>query len=270
MINFNFSLFIFGRLKESCFCIFNKAGESVSYFVESIVISISRSTGNNFFTGLENGKILEFKIKNFDQYNTNSTIDVNKLEIKLKRSLLAHKKRVSGIYYSELLGLIISSGDDHKIFIRKYYDLSLLTVINIEHKFCIDIKIKHNYLYTLLYDEEKKSNIVELRSVNGLIMEKTDYNLYNNIDFDKDGYLLIGHAKDKIISVYSPALTKKVKEIDLNQLTIQSKKKEMKEIKVEDTFFLNFIYQRENSSIYCYFSNGNLIQKILEPINQNK
>ena len=54
-------------------------------------------------------------------------------------------------------------------------------------------------------------------------------------------------------------------------MTLQGEKKETKEIKVEDTtFFLKFIYQRENSSIYCYFSNGNLIQKVLEPINQNK
>jgi hypothetical protein len=271
MINFNFSLFIFGRLKESCFCIFNKAGDSISYFVESIIISISRSAGNNFFTGLENGKILEFKIINLEQCNNNGLIDVHALQIKLKRNFMAHKKRVSGIYYSELLGLIISSGDDHKIFIRKYYDLSLLTVINIDHKLCMDIKIRHNYLYILLYDEEEKKNIVELRSVNGLIMSNTVYNLYNNIDFDKDGYLLIGLAKEKIIEVYNPALTKKIKDIDLNQMTLQGEKKETKEIKVEDTtFFLKFIYQRENSSIYCYFSNGNLIQKVLEPINQNK
>jgi len=32
----------------------------------------------------------------------------------------------------------------------------LLKVINIENKFYIDIKIKHNYLHLLLYDEIKK------------------------------------------------------------------------------------------------------------------
>ena len=96
-------------------------------------------------------------------------------------------------------------------------------------------------------------------------MAKTDYNLYNNIDFDKDGNLLVGYAVDKKIDVYNPAITKKIKEIDLNQLTlVKKKKKEIKEIKVEDTFFLNFIYQSENSSVYCYFSNGNLIQKYMD------
>ena len=271
MINFNFSIFIFGRLKESCFCIFNKAGESISYFIESLAISIAKSKGYNFFIGLENGKILEFKLERFDPNSNNGIINLNDLQIKLYRSYIAHKKRVSGIYYSELLGLIISSGDDGKIFIRKYYDLSLLTVINIEHKFCIDIKINHYYLYILLHNEEKKSNIVEVRSVNGLIVAQTDYNLYNNIDFDKDGNLLIGYAKEKKIEIYNPSLTKKLKEIDLNQLTlVKKKKKETKEIKVEDTFFLNFTYQRDNSCIYCYFSNGSLIQKYLDSTDQNK
>ena len=265
MINLNFSIFIFGRLKESCFCIFNKSGDSVSYFTESIVICVAKSRKNYFFVGLENGKILEFMFVNFDSTNCSSNVNVNDLQIDLYRSYIAHKKRVSGIYYSELLGLIISSGDDKKIFIRKYYDLSLLTIINIELKFCIDIKINHYYLYILLYNEEKKSHIVEVRSVNGILVAKTDYNLYNNIDFDKEGNLLVGYAVDKKIDVYNPAITQKIKEIDLNQLTLmKKKKKERKEIKIEDDFFLNFIYQSENSSVYCYFSNGNLIQKYMD------
>ena len=275
MINFNFSIFIFGRLRESCFCIFNKEGESLSYFTESIVICISKGKGFNFFTGLENGKIFEFKLTKFDPNNNKDIINIKELEIKIVRSYIAHKKRVSGIYYSELLGLIISSGDDKKIFIRKYYDLSLLTVINIENKFCIDIKINHYYLYILLYDEEKKNHIVEVRSVNGLIVAKTDYSLYNNIDFDKDGNLLVGYAKEKKIVVYNPPITKILSEIDLNQIILKKKKKkETKEIKeinvVEDTFFLNFIYQKENSSIYCYFSDRNIIQKYFDLQSQNK
>ena len=148
----------------------------------------------------------------------------------------------------------------------------MLTVINIEHKFCVDIKINHYYLYILLYNEENKKHIVEVRSVNGLVVAKTDYNLYNNIDFDKDGNLLVGYAKDLKIVVYNPALTKQINEIDLNQLTlVTKKKKETKEIKNEDTFFLNFTYQGDNSCIYCYFSNGKFIQKYLEyPPTPNK
>ena len=269
MINFNFSIFIFGRLRESCLCIYNKSGDSVSYFTESIVICIEKSKDYNFFAGLQNGKIFEFKLTNFAQLQNNNNINLNELKIDLIRSYLAHKDKVNGIYYSELLGLIISSGADRKIFIRKYYDLTLLTMINIDNKFCIDIKINHYYLYILLYDEIKKNHVVKVYSVNGLVVGKTEHNLINNICFDKNGNLMIGYAVEKKIGIFNPSLTKKLEEIDLNQPTyIKLKKNKFKEISVQDTFFLNFVYQGDNSSIYCYFSNGNLIQKYLDLNNQ--
>ena len=268
MIDFNFSIFIFGRLRESCFCIFNKTGDSVSYLMESIVICITKSEENKFFTGLQNGKIFEFKLTNLEQLQSNNSsgnINLNELQIDLVRSYLGHRDKVNGIYYSELLGLIISSGADRKIYIRKYYDLTLLTMINIDNKFCIDIKINHYYLYILLYDEIKKSHIVKVYSVNGLVVAKTEHNMINNIAFDKNGNLMIGYAKEKKIEIYNPSLSKKLEEIDLSQPTIiKLKKNKKKEISFKDTFFLNYIYQSENSSIYCYFSNGSLIQKFLE------
>ena len=268
MIDFNFSIFIFGRLRESCFCIFNKMGDSVSYLMESIVICITKSEENKFFTGLQNGKIFEFKLTNLEQLQSNNSsgnINLNELQIDLVRSYLGHRDKVNGIYYSELLGLIISSGADRKIYIRKYYDLTLLTMINIENKFCIDIKINHYYLYILLYDEIKKSHVVKVYSVNGLVVAKTEYNMINNIDFDKNGNLMIGYAKEKKIEIYNPSLSKKIEEIDFSQPTIiKLKKNKTKEISFKDTFFLNYIYQSENSSIYCYFSNGSLIQKFLD------
>ena len=66
-------------------------------------------------------------------------------------------------------------------------------------------------------------------------------------------------------------MTKKIEEFDLSQPTIiKLKKNKTKTIKVQDTFFLDFVYQGENSSIYCYFSNGNLIQKYLDSSNQGE
>ena len=212
---------------------------------------------------------MRIQIRKFRFKCKNGNVNLNELNVKLCRSYIAHKSRVSGIYYSDLLGLIISSGDDRKIYIRKYYDLTLLTVINIEQQYCIDIKINHYYLYILLYNEAKK-HIVEVRSVNGLVVGKTDYNLYNNIVFDKDGNLLIGCIVQNKIEVYNPPLTKKIKEINLKQFTVKGKKKETKEIKIKDTFFLNFIYQEENSCIYVYYSDGQLIQKYLDSPVQNK
>ena len=274
MLTFNFTIFIFGRLRESCFCIFNKSGDCVSYLMESIVICIAKSNDYNFFAGLQNGKILEFRLTNFEQVqnaNSSGNINLNDLQVDLVRRYIAHNDKVNGIYYSELLGLIISSGADRKIYIRKYYDLTLLTMINIDNQFCIDIKINHNYLYTLLYDEIKKSHSVKVYSVNGLVVAETQHNIINNITFDKNGNLMIGYPNEKKIEIYNPALTKKIDEIDFSQPTfIKIKKNKVKEIQVKDTFFLYFFYQNESNSIYCYFSNGNLIQKFLDVSNQDE
>ena len=272
MLTFNFTIFIFGRLRESCLCIYNKSGDCVSYLMESVVICIARSQEYNFFAGLQNGKIFEFKLTNFEQLqkeNSSGNINLNDLQIDLVRSYLGHKDKVNGIYYSELLGLIISSGADRRIYIRKYYDLTLLTMINIDNQFCIDIKINHYYLYILLYDEIKKSHVVKVYSVNGLVVAQTEYNMINNITFDKNGNLMVGYANEKKIGIYNPSLTKKIEEIDLSQPTyIKLKKNKVKEIQVKDTFFLYYLYQSESHSIYCYFSNGNLIQKFLDVGNQ--
>ena len=271
MITFNFTIFIFGRLRESCLCIFNKLGDCVSYLMESVVMCVAKTQEYNFLVGLQNGKIMEFRLINFEQLqnaNSSGNINLNELQIILGRSYIGHNDKVNGLYYSELLGLIISSGADRKIFIRKYYDLTLLTVINIDNQFCIDIKINHNYLYTLLYDEIKKSHSVKVYSVNGLVVAQTDHNIINNITFDKNGNLMIGYANEKKIEIYNPPLTKKIDEIDLSQPTyIKIKKNKVKEIQVKDTFFLYFLYQSESNSIYCYFSNGNLIQKFLDKSN---
>ena len=142
-------------------------------------------------------------------------------------------------------------------------------MINIDNQFCIDIKINHYYLYILLYDEIKKSHVVKVYSVNGLVVAQTEYNMINNITFDKNGNLMVGYANEKKIEIYNPSLTKKIEEIDLSQPTyIKLKKNKVKEIQVKDTFFLYYLYQSESHSIYCYFSNGNLIQKFLDVGNQ--
>ena len=112
---------------------------------------------------------------------------------------------------------------------------------------------------------------MKVYSVNGLVVSKIEYNMINNIVFDKNGNLMVGYAKEKRIKIYNPSLTKIIEEIDLSQNTIiKLKKNKTKEITVKDTFFLNFVYQSENSSIYCYYSNGNLIQKYLEINNKQK
>ena len=269
MIEYNINYFIFSRLTDYSFCIVNKNGESKSFLMDCLITCIAHSRLNRFFIGGINGKIIEFSF--IDSSGNNN--DLSLIDVQYKRDFIAHKKGVTGIYYSYLLELIISTGEDQKIFIRKYYDLSLLTLINVdEFKICVDIKINHNYLYMVFFEDNKNYHVVEVYSVNGLVLSKSknENQLINNIDFDNDGNLLIGDVIENKIEVYDPSLNRKITEISLNNLILRNKKKKnQKEITIEkNNLFLNFRYLRENSCIYCHYSDGTILQRYLD-INEN-
>ena len=289
LINFHMHLFLFCRISDKSFYITNMKGETKYYLTESLVTCLAKISEKSFFTGHDNGKIIEwvFNIKNInniltgDENNTNYSINIFIDELVVKRRLIAHKNKISGIYYSDLLGLIITSGDDNKIMIRKYYDLTLLTMIDLnKNKFCIDIKINHCFLYILFYDETVKKNIVQIYSVNGIKVVGGSYSYINGINFDKIGNVLIGYYKDNKIEVFNPSMTKKIDEININHQDIKNanelnlkKKKISKQLLIdknfnEEIFFTDFIYEKDSNSLYCSFSNSQIMKIRYKYINK--
>ena len=289
LINFHMHLFLFCRISDKSFYITNMKGETKYYLTESLVTCLAKISEKSFFTGHDNGKIIEwvFNIKNInniltgDENNTNYSINIFIDELVVKRRLIAHKNKISGIYYSDLLGLIITSGDDNKIMIRKYYDLTLLTMIDLnKNKFCIDIKINHCFLYILFYDETVKKNIVQIYSVNGIKVGGGSYSYINGINFDKIGNVLIGYYKENKIEVFNPSMTKKIDEININHQDIKNanelnlkKKKISKQLLIdknfkEEIFFTDFIYEKDSNSLYCSFSNSQIMKIRYKYINK--
>ena len=278
IIDFNMTIFIISRFNDSTLGLYNSKGETKLYLTESIITCISKTSENSFLTGHFNGKILEWKFipktmsniilcdDNSSSNNLNLVLD----ELIVVRKFIAHKEKISGIYFSDLLGLIISSGDDNKIMIRKYYDLTLLTMIDFGiNKFCNDIKISHCFLYILFFDESVKKHIVQVYSVNGLKVGEGNYSYINGINLDKIGNVFIGNFKENKIEIYCPSMTRKLDEIILeNKIEKKSNKKLKKFEKNENineinekAYFTDFYYDNENNSIYACFSNG-LITKV--------
>ena len=151
--------------------------------------------------------------------------------------------------------------------IRKYYDLTLLTMIDIGmNKFCVDIKISHCFLYILFFDELEQKHIVQVFSVNGIKVGEGNYNYINGFYLDKIGNVLIGNCTENKIEVYSPSMTRKLDEIILdNKIEIKNNKKIKKAEnidKFEKTYLIDFSYDKENYSLYSCFSNGQITKII--------
>ena len=266
MINYELLLFIFVHLTDNSFTIFNQKGQKKSYLTESLINCIIKGPEFNFLTGHINGKINEWTISYKREEGINY-VNFDEIKIEHKREYIAHKNCVNGIYYSELLDLIISSGDD-KIYIRKYYDLSLLSIINAENNSCIELKISHCYFYILFFNEKRKSYIIKVFSMNGILVGQSDYGLINNIDIDKEGNILVGYFKNHKIDIFNPSIRKKIKEININIDDLignnNIKNKEIISDSEDLPIFQSFHYLPNNNSIYCIFSNGYLIKKVID------
>ena len=268
MINIKLSLFIFTHFNDNSFKIFSSKGEKYSIMTESMVTCITKVTNTMFYTGHFNGKIILWKLPTNEKEKEVTINDFS--NIKVIDNFIGHKKRVNNIVFNEKLEIIISSGDDKKIYIRKYFDLSVLTMIDINNKICIDIKVEHYYIYILLFDETKQKYIIEIYSLNGFLVGKSDYDYINNFNFDKDGNLLIGYYKKNYIDLYEPSLMKKIGEyiiIDEESKILNGDKKAFQlneKISIgDDTLVTNFCYNKCDNSVYFSLSNGYLFCKRL-------
>ena len=267
MIHFRLSLFVLCHFYDNSLKIFNSKGEYFSLLTESMVTCITKIKENSFITGHLNGKIIVWEIPNINSEKELTLNDFKKINV--RTNFIAHKNRVNNIIYEHKLGVIISSGDDKKIFIRKIYDLTLLTIIDISNQICIDIKVEHYYLYVLLFDEIKQKHIIRIYSLNGIEVGKSEYDYINNFDFDKEGNILIGYYKKNYIDIYDPSLINKIGDIyfiisEQSKILNNDKKLLNENVSIgKDTLFMTFCYNKYNNSIYGSLSNGFLFCKNL-------
>jgi len=184
-------------------------------FVTTIVSRNSEKNDSIFFTGLKNGKLIEWKIKKIEVVNIKKkTQTISSFTIKEKRHVYAHKSSITSIEINNSKQIIASAGEDKFIYIRKLYDFELLTSIDLTYTFLNPIisKSPHifpslikisdlNCIYVILYNYTLHKTIIRGYTLNGLFFAQTDeYNTdrgnndlsYNNISFNKNWNLIVG------------------------------------------------------------------------------
>ena len=178
---------------------------NINVFCEDFVTCIkanNKETGSCFYTGLFNGKLIEWEIgPNF--------------EVNEKKHIISHSSPITVIELYNRQNIIITACENNYINIRKQYDFELLTVINLNN---IDgnptnskklnifpslIKVSDlNLLYVLLYDLDSGTNFIRGYNLNGLFFAQTSNNIIKKdkvgkniiscISFTKDSNLIIG------------------------------------------------------------------------------
>ena len=159
------------------------------------------------FTGLKNGKLIEWYIK--EELN-----DYNKINVKERKSIHCHKGEITCIEIYNNQNILITSGEDKMIFIRKTFDFELLTAIDLTYCYMNPIvgqKIniiptlirvsELNCLYILLYNYDTGKSFIRAYNFNGLFIQQSEEQYYMNICFTKNCNLLVSYYNKKELDI---------------------------------------------------------------------
>jgi len=163
---------------------------------------------SKLLTGLINGKIKIWEVK----------IDIKKMDFQLEfsKEFIAHSDAVTCINIVEKLNIIITGGEDGCVYIRNYYDLKIITVINPELKITshdlnlkiLDINVSEfDLIYIKCYYQDEI--FLYGYNLNGLKFGCLK-SAVNQLYFTPTGKLIISEYFSKEISIYHPVTFKLV------------------------------------------------------------
>ena len=254
----------------------NKELETYSYICEDFVMSCKAVSSNSFIIGLKNGKLIKALIfENKPQKNAKKKgkKEINdKYKIIFDKYIQGHQSSINMIELDQKRGVIITSADDNKLYIRKLYDFEILTSIKIKPKFNISLaKISpKNFLYIMCYNRIKQQFIIYGYTLSGLKFAKSSYSYYiTNFDFTRLGNIIC-MKDEKDICILSAH--------NLNQISIDSNDEDfnkynnvqnsisnVKWMQYDD--FENYEEERKTISCLSYDSNSNCYLKTLKATN---
>ena len=203
---------------------------SYSYICEDFVASCCPISSDQFVVGLENGKLIRWKIYDLQK---------NRIKLIFDKNIQAHRSRISAIETDKRLGLIITCGNDNFIQIRKLYNFELITPIQISQKYIVTMaKVSPiNLLYVMCFDKTDKKSFILGYTLTGIKFAKSEGGYYGNIDFTRSGNIvsLLNNKEICILNAY---------DLKRKQIKKESGYSEFKKIekKVEGSVWMEYKY----------------------------
>ena len=199
--------------------------ETYTHICEDFVMCCKALSHNSFIIGLRNGKLIKAVINEFIDNNKVYKNPSQRYDIIFDKYLTGHLGSINVLEIDERLGIVISGGNDNKIFIRKLIDFELLTCIKLKPKFVITMaKVSPtNLLYVICFNRNIGKSIIFGYSLSGLKFAKSDYSLYTNIEFTSSGNIITLENQSKLKLLYG---------YNLQEIEIDEKDKEYTNIAV--------------------------------------
>ena len=235
--------------------------ETYSFICEDFVMSCRVISSYSFIIGLKNGKLIkaliyEYKPQKNKKKKEKENKENAKYKITIDKYIQGHKGSINMIEINEKIGVIITAGDDNKIYIRKLYDFELLTSIYLKSKYIVTLaKISPmNFLYVMCYNKIKRKFVIFGYTLSGLKFAKSFYSYFTNFDFTKIGNIicLINQKEIEILAAHN-----------LNKIKINASDADYKKFENVKKSILNSIWMQyddfennkgENRKVISYLS----------------
>ena len=186
------------------------------------------------------------------------------INIEIIRDLMAHKdSMVCSISYIEKHNLLLTSSNDGKLFIRKYYDFELLSVIETNESIINFVYTDYDLLYLLTAPRIKKEKRqyktkIHIYTLNGLLLESSKEDYFINIEPMKNGKIFCNTINSNKIGIFGFNEPEGYVE-EYNILSLIKNK----EIDTNKTI-VNFTLKLKNSIVYILLGNKLYRQTIFD------
>jgi len=214
----------------------------------------------NFFTGHKNGKIYEWKIT----YNSDE-LKEKIINIEIIRDLISHKdSMICNICYIEKHNVLITSSNDGMLFIRKYFDFELLSVIETNEHINKFVYTDYDLLFLLTTPKGRKGNYlikskIHMYTLNGLLLESSCEDYFIDIEPVKNGLVLFNTINSNKLGIFGfNEIRGNVVEYDILSGIYGRKKYLNENIK-------HFTFQIKSNNIYILIGNEIIRKNIIIP-----
>ena len=248
--------FFIGRNKDNTIKIFSKDNIIKGIIkLNSFVSTLHKKDNNGFFSGHMNGNLIEWII----DYNINSNDSIPLINnVLLKRELKAHNNTlITAINFNEKHNIILTADIKGILYIRKYYDFELLSIVQLKENNCYVNKIlvnDYNLIYTINYNKKSLKKFICLYTLNGILLERSNEHSIMDVHSLKSGKIILNRLEELNLFIFG-FNKKKPKEEALIPENICKKI----ELKIKNIDYIMNFWIIDNN-IYLLLKNGQFVK----------